>query len=115
MRMFVAVSQYQVAEETIAAHSAAHRSWVEGQYLRGRLLVSGRRSPPEGGVLVGSAADGTDVRALLDSDPFSVRGIATWRVVEFDATHFPCRSREFDTFAALHDAVHHVPRNEDSP
>jgi uncharacterized protein YciI len=115
MRMFVAVSEYQVPEETIAAHAAAHRSWVQEQYLRGRLLVSGRRSPPEGGVLVGSAADGTDVRALLDSDPFSVRGIAAWRVVEFDATDFPCRTEEFDTFAALHDTANHVPRIEDSP
>lgn len=98
--MFVGVSTYRVPLDTVLEHANEHGAWVGEHYADGRFLVSGRRVPPGGGLIVSHAADLDEFRQLLDTDPFVERGIASWEIFEFDATEYPKRSAAFDQFAA---------------
>jgi uncharacterized protein YciI len=100
MKMFVGISTYRVPLDTVLEHANEHGAWVQQHYAAGRLLVSGRRVPPDGGLIVAHARDIEEFRQLLDTDPFVERGIASWEIFEFDATEHPKRSDAFDQFAA---------------
>jgi uncharacterized protein YciI len=100
MKMFVGISSYRVPLDNVLEHADEHGAWVQQQYADGRFLVSGRRVPPAGGLIVAHAGDIEELRQLLETDPFVDRGIASWEFFEFDATEHPKRSDAFDQFAA---------------
>jgi uncharacterized protein YciI len=99
MKMFVGISTYRVPLDTVLEHASEHGAWVQQHYADGRFLVSGRRVPPEGGLILAHAGDSEEFRQLLDADPFVERAIASWEIFEFDATEHPKRSDAFDQFA----------------
>jgi uncharacterized protein YciI len=62
-----------------------HMAWLNEHYESERFLVSGRRIPRTGGVIVARGADREEVEALAASDPFVSGGVATVEVIEFQA------------------------------
>ena len=96
--LYVAVSEYRVALEEIDTHLDEHRSWSFAQYGSGRMLASGRRTPPVGGVLLFRAASQADAEALVATDPFVGRGFVAYTVYAFNATPAPWRSAAFSAF-----------------
>jgi uncharacterized protein YciI len=63
-----------------------HVAWLDEHYAAGRFLVSGRRIPRTGGVIVARGDDRAEIEALAATDPF-VRGrVATCEVIEFRAS-----------------------------
>ncbi len=63
-----------------------HVAWLEEQYAAGRFLVSGRRIPRTGGVIVARGDDRAEIEALAASDPFVGGGVATCDVIQFRAS-----------------------------
>ncbi len=100
MRMFVLISRFQRSLEEVNRSAAEHSAWVQRQYEAGRFLVSGRREPPIGGVIVARAASEQELREILTTDPLQYRGLAEYEIFAFEATDFPKRSSAFDSFAA---------------
>ena len=100
MRMFVLISRFQKPLEEVNRSFALHSAWVQRQYEAGRFLVSGRREPQIGGIIVARAANEQELRELLTTDPYQQRGLAEYEIFAFEATEFPKRSSAFDTFAA---------------
>ena len=49
----------------------------------GTFLLSGRKQPREGGVILATAASREALEAVLAQDPFHVHGLAHYQVVEF--------------------------------
>jgi uncharacterized protein YciI len=96
--VYVALSAYQVPLSEIDPHLAEHREWAEAHYLDGRLLVSGRRTPPVGGVLVLRASSQEDAEAFVATDPFALSGFSAYQVYGFTATPPPWRSAGFAAF-----------------
>ena len=86
MAMFVALSTYVRPLDDVDATRELHLKWVAGQYRLGHLLVSGRRNPAVGGVMVGRAASLEAFRDLLADDPFVIGGLAKYDVIEFEPT-----------------------------
>ena len=66
----------------------------------GRFLVSGRREPPTGGVIVARAGSEQELREILAMDPLQQMGLVEYEIVAFEAAAFPKRSGAFDAFAA---------------
>ena len=60
----------------------AHREYLQEHFASGLFVVSGRRVPWTGGVIVarGSRAD---VEAAVAADPFTREGVAETEIVEF--------------------------------
>jgi uncharacterized protein YciI len=84
--MFVALSTYLKPLADVDGTRDAHLGWVAAQYDAGHLLVSGRRAPATGGVIVGRAASRSAFEELLAGDPFVRGGLARYEVVEFEPT-----------------------------
>ena len=100
MRMFVLISRFQRPIDEVNLSFASHSAWVQRQYESGRFLVSGRREPSIGGIIVARASDEQELREVLTSDPYQQKGLAEYEIFAFDATDFPKRSSAFDTFAS---------------
>jgi uncharacterized protein YciI len=63
-----------------------HMAWLDEHYDAGRFLVSGRRIPRTGGVIVARGDDQEEIAALAASDPFVTGGVATCEVIQFRAS-----------------------------
>ncbi len=96
--MFVAISVYQKPLDEVNQHAAKHAEWIVRHYASGRFLVSGRRVPPLGGVIVGRAESLEEFQAVLAQDPYQQQGIAHYEVYEFTPGPQPRRSPELEAF-----------------
>ncbi len=96
--LFLAVSEYVVDLDTVAAHVPAHRDWVLGLYERGTMLASGPRNPRVGGVLLLTASSLAEAEAIVAGDPLVLTGSATYAFTEFAPTPFPWRSPALESF-----------------
>jgi uncharacterized protein YciI len=70
----------------IDAAMKAHMRWLNAQYAAGHFLVSGRKIPRDGGVILATGDSREAVEAIAAEDPFVKQGLATVRVVEFRAS-----------------------------
>lgn len=100
MRMFVLLSRFQKSLDEFNHFLAPHSAWVQQHYESGRFLVSGRREPPIGGIIVARASSEQELRQVLTADPLQQMGLVEYDIFAFEATDFPKRSSAFDTFAS---------------
>ncbi|MCS0584587.1 YciI family protein [Massilia pinisoli] len=84
--MFIVTLTYTAPLERIDGYLPAHRAWLETLYARGLLLMSGRKEPRDGGILIAHAASRAELDAVLRDDPFAQAGLATYAVTEFVPT-----------------------------
>ncbi|WP_322403291.1 YciI family protein [Massilia luteola] len=84
--MFIVTLTYIAPLDRIDAYLPAHRAWLEEQYARGLMLMSGRKEPRDGGILIVHAADRAELDAALRDDPFGQAGLATYAITEFVPT-----------------------------
>lgn len=71
--------------DLVDAQMNAHVAWLNEHFEAGTLLVAGRQHPRTGGVLL-ARGDRAAVEALAARDPFVRHGVATSRVIEFNAS-----------------------------
>jgi uncharacterized protein YciI len=98
--MYILISTYTRPIDEVNAQLDHHRAWLARHYETGRVLVSGRRNPTTGGVIVLRADSREQVDELLADDPYTQHGLVDYEIVAFDETPFPHRSAGFDAFAA---------------
>ncbi len=84
--MFVVVLTYQKPLELVDRCLAAHLVFLDEQYQAGTFLLSGRRVPRTGGVILAQAPDRASLQAVLEKDPFYREGLAHYETIEFQAT-----------------------------
>lgn len=86
LRHFVIEVTYAAPLLAIDELLAAHRAHLEQGYRTGMLLLSGPQVPRTGGVILARAKSLEELQTFIDADPFSTRGVAKYRVVEFQPT-----------------------------
>ncbi len=84
--MFVVELSYQVALEQIDAAMSAHVAFLKRYYAAGNFLVSGRKVPRDGGIILALAKSREEIEGIMAEDPFVQRGLASFRVTEFRAS-----------------------------
>lgn len=84
--MFVVELIYKADLQEIDAHMRAHMAFVNRQYAAGRFVVSGRKVPRDGGIIVATGGTRAEVEELMREDPFCRLGLAECRVIEFKAS-----------------------------
>ena len=84
--MFVIELVYKVDLAQIDAAMKAHVAWLRGHYAAGTFLVSGRKIPRDGGVILATGTDRPAIEAIVREDPFVARGLADYRLIEFRAS-----------------------------
>jgi uncharacterized protein YciI len=84
--MFVIELTYKATLAEIDAHMAAHVRFLKKYYAAGHFLVSGRKVPRDGGIIVAMARSRPEIDAIIREDPFFERGLADFRVIQFRAS-----------------------------
>ena len=97
-RLFVVVSEYLKPLDEVDSHYEEHAAFLAKHYESGRILCSGRRNPPVGGMIVLRAETKDEVRALLENDPFQIHGCAAYWIFEFTPNPAPRRNPNIEEF-----------------
>jgi len=81
--MFVIELTYKAALAEIDAHMAAHVIFLKKHYASGNFLVSGRKIPRDGGIILAVGESRQQIEAIVQEDPFHKHGLADFRIIEF--------------------------------
>ena len=84
--MFVLLLTYSRPLDEVDALMREHVAWLHRHFDAGRFVVSGRRIPRTGGVIVARGEDRDEIEAIAASDPFVSAGVATCEVIQFRAS-----------------------------
>ena len=84
--MFIIELIYKVDLTEIDKHMAAHVAFLKKHYAAGNFLVSGRKIPRDGGIIVAVAGNRREIEAIIQADPFVSRELADFRIIEFRAS-----------------------------
>ena len=84
--MFVIELTYKAALTEIDAHMRAHVAFLNKYYGSGHFLVSGRKIPRDGGIILAAGKSREEVEAIIQEDPFHAHGLADFRIIEFRAS-----------------------------
>ena len=84
--MFVIELTYKAPLTDIDASMRAHVKFLNKYYAAGNFLVSGRKIPRDGGIILAVGDSRQRIEAIAHEDPFYVRGLADVRVIEFRAS-----------------------------
>ena len=84
--MFVIELIYKADLADIDAQMAAHVIFLKKYYASGNFLVSGRKIPRDGGIILALGNSREEIEAIMRDDPFCKHGLAEFRVIEFRAS-----------------------------
>ena len=84
--MFVIELNSKVDLAEIDAHMTAHVAFLKKYYAAGNFLVSGRKIPRDGGIILAVGRNRQQIETIIKEDPFVTNGLADYRVIEFRAS-----------------------------
>lgn len=93
--MFIALLTYVKGLEEVDRHLEAHIEFLDKYYQLNQFIVSGRRNPRIGGVILIKARTQAEVWNILKEDPFYQNQLAEYEIIKFEPTKWDAR---FETF-----------------
>jgi uncharacterized protein YciI len=84
--MFIIELTYKVPLAEIDAHMKAHVAFLKKHYASGQFLVSGRKIPREGGIILALGESRDQIETIMKDDPFISHQLADFRIIEFRAS-----------------------------
>jgi uncharacterized protein YciI len=84
--MFVIELIYKADLADIDAHMTAHVRFLKKYYASGHFLISGRKIPRDGGIILALGENRQEIQAIVEEDPFYEHGLADFRIIEFRAS-----------------------------
>jgi uncharacterized protein YciI len=84
--LYLIVLDYLRPLADIDRHMAEHRAFLARHYEAGHFLLSGRKQPRTGGLILAAADDIEQVSRWICDDPFHAAGVAAYTVVGWQPT-----------------------------
>lgn len=84
--MFLIDLTYKADLPEIDAHMTAHVVFLKKHYAAGDFLVSGRKIPRDGGIILAVGRTRQQIEGIIGKDPFYQQSLADFRIVEFRAS-----------------------------
>ena len=84
--MFVIELRYTADLAHIDAHMKAHVAFLDKHYAAGTFVVSGRKIPRDGGIIIASGKTRAAIERIIGEDPFVANRLAEVRIIEFRAS-----------------------------
>lgn len=81
--MFIVILTYTKPINEVEHFLKEHRIFLEKYYKSGHFLLSGRREPRTGGVIVATAQSLVELEEVIKHDPFYQEKIAAYEIIEF--------------------------------
>src|SRR5579859_5774637 len=89
--MYLLLIQYRQPLERIDPLIPAHNAYLDKYYAQGTFIVSGRRIPRTGGVILANIASEEEMQRITAEDPFMVAGVAQYEAIAFTPTKYAPR------------------------
>jgi uncharacterized protein YciI len=84
--LFVVELVYKSPLADIDRAMPAHVRFLKKYYASGHFLVSGRKIPRDGGVILAVGDSREQIEAIMREDPFCSHGLAEVRIIQFRAS-----------------------------
>jgi uncharacterized protein YciI len=84
--MFVIELIYKASLAEIDANMTAHVRFLKKYYAAGNFLVSGRKVPRDGGIILAVGKSREEIATIMREDPFCAQGLAEVRIIQFRAS-----------------------------
>ena|SRR5687767_260988 len=91
--MFVIELVYKAPLPAIDAQMKPHVAFLNKYYASGHFLVSGRKIPRDGGIILAVGESRQQIESIVSEDPFVAGGLADARIIEFRASQ---RAQDID-------------------
>ncbi len=88
MIMFIISLNYIKAISEIEVHIDAHNDFLDKHYADKKFLMSGRKNPRTGGIIIAQNATIEEIREIIKEDPFHQYQVAEYEITEFLPTKF---------------------------
>lgn len=86
--MFILVLKYIKPIEEVDKELKPHITYLEKYYSLQKFICSGRRNPRLGGVILCNAKNREEVDTIIKEDPFYIKKIAEYEIIEFSPTKY---------------------------
>ncbi|HVZ57118.1 MAG TPA: YciI family protein [Chitinophagaceae bacterium] len=86
MQFFVIDLTYKASLDLIDKYLDKHRAFLDTFYESGNFLLSGRKIPRNGGLILACFQNREEALAAVKKDPFFSLGIASYQIVAFQPT-----------------------------
>ena len=84
--MFIIELIYKVPLEEIDAHMKEHVAYLNKHYQSKNYIVSGRKIPRDGGIIIATASNKKEIEKIIKQDPFYKHKLADFKITEFNAS-----------------------------
>ncbi len=81
--MFVILLNYIKPLSEVDRFVGEHREFLERYYTSDHFLLSGRKEPRTGGVILSKAKTRAEIEDIVLNDPFNREKIAEYEIIEF--------------------------------
>ncbi|WP_313528172.1 YciI family protein [Anaerotignum sp.] len=93
--MFLVILSYKKTIEHIEKALSDHILFLDKYYENKKFIVSGRRNPRVGGVILVNSNSTDEVMSIIQEDPFNQNDLVDYEIIEFIPTKFDERFSEF--------------------
>jgi uncharacterized protein YciI len=81
--VFIIELSYKADLAAIDGAMRTHMAYLRKHYAAGTFVLSGRKVPRDGGIILAVGKTREEIEALAKEDPFCKLGLADFRVIEF--------------------------------
>lgn len=81
--MFVILVTYKKPLAIVDMHLEDHADFLQKSYEKNYFIVSGRKNPRTGGIIISQLKDRSQLENILQNDPFHIHEIADYEIIEF--------------------------------
>lgn len=92
--MFIISLTYKTELEKIDQFLNEHIDFLNEQYELGNFLISGRKVPRTGGIILSNVNSRAGLLKIIDKDPFKINDLAGYELTEFIPSK-TCKEFEF--------------------
>ena len=84
--MFIIELTYKAPLEQIDAQMRPHMAFLNKHYGAGTFIISGRKIPRDGGIIIAVGKTRAELESIVQEDPFVSLELAEYRIIEFRAS-----------------------------
>ncbi|MCW3462342.1 YciI family protein [Chitinophaga nivalis] len=86
--MFLILLQYIRPVAAVEHFMEAHTAFLQKHYDSGQFILSGRRKPKSGGLILCNASSRKEVEQIISEDPLEKYQLALYEIIEFEPTKY---------------------------